>query len=109
MNIREEARDGAALVHLDGRLDSSTSASLEQVLPARVQEGGTTIVDLAGLRYVSSAGLRVFLKAAKAAKAKGSRLVLAAMSAEVREVFDISGFTALFTLAPSVDDALSAR
>lgn len=108
MQITEETLGGALLVSASGRLDSNTAGILEAVLPARVQANPSTILDLAEVAYVSSAGLRVLLIGAKAAKAKGHRLVLIGLSPSVREVFDISGFSTIFTIAPDVESALVA-
>lgn len=108
MNVRQESSGSATVFHVDGRLDSSSAGGLEQQLAPRAAEGGTIVVDLTHVLYVSSAGLRVFLKAAKAAKASQARLVLTGLSDDVREVFDISGFTALFEMAPTPEAALSA-
>lgn len=107
MQIREEIRDGVLLVQASGRLDSNTAVDLEGVLPARVKANKATILDLAEVAYVSSAGLRVLLIAAKAAKAGGNRLVLTGLSESVREVFDISGFSTIFTIEPDVASALA--
>ncbi|MFZ9405809.1 MAG: STAS domain-containing protein [Burkholderiaceae bacterium] len=75
-----------------GRLDGSNAPAAEKELLALVESGGSVDVNLAGLDYVSSAGLRVFLAAAKAAKAKGGKLVLMSPKAAVLEVLQISGF-----------------
>jgi anti-sigma B factor antagonist len=108
MQIHEETRGGALVVAPSGRLDSSSAGALEAVLPARVQANAATILSLAEVPYVSSAGLRVLLIGAKAARAKGHKLVLTGLSASVQEVFDISGFTSIFTIEPDVDSALAA-
>lgn len=108
MNISENSRDGALVIAAAGRLDSSTAAVLEAVLPARVKEQKTVILSLAEVPYVSSAGLRVLLIGAKAAKAAGNRLVITGLSPAVREVFDISGFSKIFTIESDVDSALAA-
>jgi anti-sigma B factor antagonist len=108
MQISEEARDGAFVVSASGRLDSNTAPALEAVLPARVQANPVTILSLADVPYVSSAGLRVLLIGAKMAKSKGHRLLLTGLSASVREVFDISGFSSIFAIEPDVDAALAA-
>lgn len=108
MEILEQAVDGALLVRLVGRLDSNTAAALEEMLPQRVQSEPAIVVDLGGVPYVSSAGLRVLLKSAKAAKAAGARLVLASLSADVFEVFEISGFTAIFTIHPTAEEGVAA-
>lgn len=108
MDIREEQLDGAWLVAASGRIDSNSASELEAVLPARVQEHAATIMDLSDVAYVSSAGLRVFLKGVKAAKANGHKLALTGLSSAVHEVFEISGFTAIFTIAADVDAGLAA-
>ncbi|MBI1200392.1 MAG: anti-sigma factor antagonist [Phenylobacterium sp.] len=108
MQITEETRDGAVVVSASGRLDSNTAAALEAVLPARVEANAATVLSLADVPYVSSAGLRVLLIGAKAARAKGHRLVLAGLSDSVREVFDVSGFTAIFAIEPDVESALAS-
>ena len=80
MDISEQQLDGVWLVAASGRIDSNSAPQLEAVLPDRVQQHEATIMDLAGVAYVSSAGLRVFLKGMKAAKAGGHRLVLTGLS-----------------------------
>lgn len=108
MQITEQTRGGALVIQASGRLDSSSAGALEAVLPARIQANDKVVLNLADVPYVSSAGLRVLLIGAKAARSGGKTLVLAGLSESVREVFDISGFTSLFTLTPDVDAALAS-
>lgn len=109
MEIVERKEDGVRCLGLSGRLDSNTSRELEQKLLPMVEEEGTSLlVDLTELKYISSAGLRVFLLAAKRAKKQQSKIVLAALNENVREVFDISGFSTLFTIASSPKEGASA-
>ena len=108
MDIREEARGDALVVTASGRLDSNSAAALEAVLPARTQASPKVVLDLSDVPYVSSAGLRVLLIGAKAARAAGHKLVLTGLSDSVREVFDISGFTSIFAIETDVDSALAA-
>ena len=93
---------------LSGRLDSNTASDLEAVLPPSISECSAMIVDLADVSYVSSAGLRVLLKGAKIAKSSGNKLVLSGLDPSVREVFDISGFSAIFNIEPDVGAALAS-
>ncbi|WP_238147103.1 STAS domain-containing protein [Rhizorhabdus dicambivorans] len=88
-------------------MDSTTAGALEAVLPARVKENKAVVLSLADVPYVSSAGLRVLLIGAKAAKAAGNRLVITGVAPAVREVFDISGFSKIFTIEADVDAALA--
>ncbi len=88
-----EAIDAGTLVRATGRLDSATSGPFEkQLLEHFGAPGSRVLVDLAALDYVSSAGLRVILMAAKRAKQTQGRLVLCALQPHVLEVFEISGF-----------------
>jgi len=77
-----------------GRIDTITSPELEAAV---VLEGvGTLVFDLAGVDYISSAGLRVLLSAQK--KMAGKSMVIANARPAVKEVFDITGFSDIFTI-----------
>lgn len=102
LEVREERRDAGLLVSPVGRADSNTSGDFERLLLAKAAEP-RLVVDLSGLEYVSSAGLRVFLMLAKKVKASGGRLVLCSLSPSVRQVFDLAGFTALFVVETSAE------
>ncbi len=76
-----------------GRLDTTTAAAAEKALLALLVDDVDSInMDLSELDYVSSAGLRVLLVVAKAAKAKGGKLILLAPKPAILEVIKISGF-----------------
>jgi anti-anti-sigma factor len=99
-------QDGARQVTLTGRLDSATSSNLEKSLQNLFDTAGSrTLIDFAALDYISSAGLRVILMAAKRAKQAQGRLVLCNLQAHVKEVFEISGFLKILDL---VDDRQAA-
>jgi len=101
--------DGVVTLALKGRLDAGTSAQAE----AAIQDflgagGGKLILDLAGLDYISSAGLRVLLVANKAMRRKAGALALCGAQGNVREVLEVSGFTTLFLMADTPEQALAA-
>jgi anti-sigma B factor antagonist len=108
MQINEEQQGVAWGIAVRGRVDSNSAGGLGTVLPARVQTQVAVVVDLAAVAHGSSAGLCVFLKGAKAAKATGHRLVLTGLSPSVREVFDISGFSSLFAIESDLGAGLAA-
>lgn len=108
MDISENSRDGALVISAAGRIDSTTAGALEAVLPGRVRDQDVVVVDLSAVPYVSSAGLRVLLIGAKGAKAAGHKLIITGVAPAVREVFDISGFSKIFTIADDVDAALAS-
>lgn len=91
MNITKFVGDALTLA-LSGRLDTSTAPQLQEVLVPAFEESGQVVLDFAGIEYVSSAGLRVLLLGAKAAKAAGGSQTLVHVSSEVMEVFELTGF-----------------
>ena len=82
---------------LEGRLDTLTSPSLEEKINEVVDGADKLIVDLSALAYISSAGLRVLLGAVQQMEGKGEMIVRNPSQA-VREVFDLTGFSRLFTI-----------
>jgi len=105
-----EARKGTVLVlEPRGRLDSHSARTFEERLLGTIAGGAQALViDAAQLDYVSSAGLRVLLLAAKRVRAARGHLALCCLKAHVREVFDVSGFTALFDLHDTREAAVGA-
>jgi anti-sigma B factor antagonist len=76
-----------------GRIDSSNALNHERELLALLANDVKSVtVDLSELDYISSAGLRVLLVTAKAAKARGGKVVLSAPRPSILEVLKISGF-----------------
>ena len=106
MDIKESQRNDITLVSLTGRLDSSTSAQFEQYILTKVSGQPRLIIDFSDLDYISSAGLRVLLLTAKKVKQGNGRLILCALKAHIREVFEISGFLSILDIRPSEADAL---
>ncbi len=109
MEITEEKRGGVMLIGLRGRLDAVTSPSVEKKLLALVAEGDVRIaLDLSELSYISSLGLRVLMTVAKQVQTGGGKLALAALSDTVHEIFKIAGFTELFSVYQTLDEAATA-
>ncbi len=92
-----------------GRLDTKTSPELEKKVVELLQ-GGTRrfVVDFGPTEYVSSAGLRVLLMLAKKLAGGEGSLVLCGMNPGVREVFDVAGFSSVFTIATTVGEAVAS-
>jgi anti-anti-sigma factor len=65
------------------------------------------LLDLAALDYISSAGLRIILSAARQMKSRSGRLVLCSLSNQIREVFEISGFTGILVISSSREEAMN--
>ena len=107
MDIQEQRQGDVMILQPVGRLDSLNCRGFETRLLAALDESKTVVVDCAALDYISSAGLRVLLVAAKHNRTSGGRLALAALRENVREVFEISGFSAIFALHPTVAAAVA--
>lgn len=104
MKLEIEKRDDVLILHLAGRLDSSSSPELERQVTEQVENGAHRLVfDLGALDYISSAGLRVILLAGKKLRGVKGKLVLVGLRDMVREVFDMSGFMTLFAVEDTVD------
>ncbi len=101
MEIRDKKEGEVAIIEPVGRIDTNTSGEFEDKIVEVMDRGETRfVVDLKEIDYISSAGLRVFLMAAKKLKSSGGSFVLCSMSDHIKEVFDISGFTPIFTITP---------
>lgn len=89
-----------------GRIDASNAAAREQELLALMASSGPSVViDLSGLSYISSAGLRVLLVGAKAARTKGGKAVIGGAPAAIADVLKMSGFDKIIPLLPDADAA----
>ena len=97
LNITKTLEDNNLTVALEGRLDTTTAPELEAELKS-VLEGVTSLVfDFEKLEYISSAGLRVFLKAQKQMNRQGS-MKLIHVCPDIMEIFDVTGFTDILTI-----------
>lgn len=110
MNLRIEALAEASYVIPEGRLDFDAAPgfqeAIDRVLNA-VSKPPAVIIDGAALEYVSSAGLRAFLLAARAAQRADIPFALCALQPAVREVFDLSGFSRIISVQADRATALA--
>jgi anti-sigma B factor antagonist len=109
MDLREEKVGAVTVVEVKGRVDSTTAPALGERLTASLAAPKVRVLlDLSRLEYISSAGFRILLLAAKRADEAGSRLVLCGVSGKVRQLFDLGGFIDLFTIVGSRDEGIAA-
>ena len=108
MDIDLEVQGNAMIALVRGRVDTISAQAFEKGLAAVATAKETVLVlDLSALEYISSAGLRVILSAAKALKARGGEVRLAATSGSVKKVLQISGFFSMFKNFDTRDAALA--
>jgi len=109
MDIQEERKGQVVIVKINGRLDSISSSELESKISGLIDKNEKIIlVDCQQLSYVSSAGLRVFLMGLKKLNAVQGKFLICSLQDMVKDVFDISGFTGIFSIYNSQNEALNA-
>jgi anti-anti-sigma factor len=109
MDLKEEQVEGVSVLQVNGRLDSTTSRDLGERLSAVLGNAkASAVVDFHQLEYISSAGFRILLLAAKRADEAGSRFVLCGVACKVRQLFDLGGFLDLFTIVESREEGIAA-
>jgi len=112
MAIPTRIQGNSRILAFSGRLDQDNCDRFREELEPHLEESARTgqhiVFDLAGLEYVSSAGLRCFMLAARQAKSQKARIVVAALQPMVAEIFQISRFDLVLQVFPTVDEALAA-
>lgn len=108
MQISTRTSNDIHIVAITGSLDSTTSPEAQKSLDVVLAGARKMALDFSGLDYISSAGLRVLLGAAKQLRASGGKLGMFGLNQSVREVFDISGFSSILPIYPSEAEALGA-
>jgi len=99
MEIEKNISEGEGIeLTLTGRLDIVNAPKLQTVLSEVLQSYETTVLDFEGVEYVSSAGLRVLLNGQKIVQSAGKSMKIKNVSAEIMEVFDVTGFSGILTI-----------
>ena len=109
MEFAQQQSGDVLVVRLTGRLDSSAAPGAEQDFAGVLGDGAPHIaIDLSDLEYISSAGLRVLLIVAKKVQQAHGKIALCGLTPNVREIFAISGFDAIFSIQPDAAAAIAA-
>lgn len=105
MTITSEQINDITLLRISGKLEAGNDfeARITSLLKSDTKK---LAIDLAGLKYISSSGLRVFLIAAKQLKKSGGYLVLFSLGQNIREIFDLTGFSSFIPIVDSEKEAL---
>jgi anti-anti-sigma factor len=98
MIITKNQSEEKLVLSLEGRLDTVTAPDLQEQLIPEFDKTKHIQLDFKQLVYVSSAGLRVLLIGTKTAKAKGGKMSLVNVSAEIKEIFEMTGFSGILTI-----------
>ncbi len=106
MNLQVTSSGDFKIVGVTGRIDTTNAGEFERPLIDLIEGGASHIIlDCAGLNYISSSGLRVFLVIQKRILGLKGSFRLCNLQPGIREIFDISGFSSIFTVFPDVESA----
>lgn len=109
MELKEERAGSVTVLEVKGRIDSTSAPTLGERLTTMLDAANVRlVVDFSQLDYISSAGFRVLLLAAKRADQTTSKLVLCGISGKVRQLFDLGGFLDLFAIAGTREEGVTA-
>ena len=109
MQITRSTDRGIDIVSLDGRFDAHCAADVEEQLNQAISQGARKLlIDMDKVEYISSAGLRVLLATAKTLKKESGQIRVCCLKPYVKEVFDIAGFSQLFTVHNTHQEAIEA-
>jgi anti-anti-sigma factor len=107
MNIKKEKTGNFSILKIKGRIDTIHSSTLEEEVKQLFESGEKNwIFNCGGMDYISSSGLRVFLVAQKKVISINGKLYLCNMQPAIQEIFRISGFSNLFRIFETQEEAL---
>ena len=107
MEIQQKQEGGIVYITIKGRLDADSAMDAEKIVNDALGENTNKLLfDLGALDYLSSAGLRVLLSAAKEVRRRDGKIVLCSLTEFVKEIFEVSGFESLIPIEDSVESGL---
>ncbi len=98
----------AKVVTIAGEIDGSTAPQAQAVILAQAEPGAKVILDMTGVTYMSSAGLRMLLTAYRTINGQGGKIVLVGLSSDLQDTMSVTGFLDFFTYCDTLDAGLAA-
>lgn len=109
LDISSEEREGKQILHIEGRLDATSSPILDEKLAELITNGyKAIIVDFAKVDYLSSAGIRLMLSNTKKATMQQGKLIFCSINEEVMEIIRMAGFEKILNIVSTQDEALQS-
>ncbi len=104
MNIVFSNENEIEVAKLSGRIDTTNSDEVQNELLGKISSGALKLaIDFSEVTYISSAGLRAILASVKEITKKEGKLAIFAMQDNIKDVFDMSGFSAIMNIFPDYD------
>ena len=108
MELSSQAHDNITIIQVEGRIDHKSAKDFELAFaPFLESDQGDLLLDLSGLEFMTSSGLRVLMIAAKTCQKQGREIVVAALQPKIKEIFQISRFDLILKVHESVEVALN--
>lgn len=98
MNINKTKENGKITLTATGKISTTTSQQFQEALIPAFDEAKEVILDFSQLAYIASAGLRVLFTGHEIAEAKGTKMTLRGVSAEIMEIFEMTGFASFLAI-----------
>jgi anti-sigma B factor antagonist len=108
MDVHIRTVDEAAVVALAGEIDASSAAAAQQQILPLAGPGARLVLDMSGVTFMSSAGLRMLLSTYRQISANQGRVVLVGLSEELSDTMAMTGFLVFFTTQATVEAGLQA-
>jgi anti-anti-sigma factor len=108
MEISTRNVDGVTVVAMAGDIDGSTTPLIQQEIDPLIREGLSLLIDMAGVHFMSSYGLRYLLLLKRSIDEAGGQVALTGLVEHVASVMDVTGFLAFFDVYPTLEAALAA-
>lgn len=108
MKLLIEDAQNKTVAKIGGSMDTASAPRFQEEMEGRIKDGGKEfVVEVSELEYITSAGLRAILAVAKKVKADGGDICFCGLGGMVKEVFEMSFFTQMFTIHETLDQALA--
>ena len=108
LSVATEQHDKGVILCPSGRVDGTNAGALENAIREQLEAGQSILVfDFTDLNYISSAGLRVLLVAARDTQSRGGKSVFCGLSKQIAEVFSVSGFDKILAVHANRDEAVA--
>jgi anti-sigma B factor antagonist len=106
--IKVRTIDGVTVVDLLGELDATTAGAVQQRILPLAEDGARLLLEMTGVTYMSSAGLRMLLSTYRRVSEGGGRIVLVGLSPDLRETMAVTGFLGFFVTNDTLESGLQA-
>jgi anti-sigma B factor antagonist len=107
--VTHQALEKAFVVYIDGDLTTNSSPDVEEEIREILEDGpNNLVINVERVGFVASTGLRVILSLGKRLSAQGLKLTVCGMNSTTKSVFDMSGFSKLFPIFETEDEALNS-